>query len=261
MDKNIIKNKKTFLIDLDGTVYNGGILTNKADKFIEKLLENNLEYFFITNNAHQCAKDISDRLEKIGIKSNKKNIITCSDTTIDYVKTNYKDCSVQLVANDYLKNLFKDNGFNITSSNPDVVIVGFDDKLTFDTLSSAVQNVLNGAVLICTGVDGSIPSDNGILPYTGAICKSIEAATHIDAIYMGKPEKYIFNTIFKKTKNSITDCLMIGDRLDTDIDFGKSNGIDTCLTLTGLTDEKLLEKSTIKPDIIVSDLGELMDLI
>lgn len=259
MTKNIIKNKKTFLIDLDGTVYNGNVLTKNADKFIDMLIEKNIEYFFITNNAHQSANDISDRLKNIGIKSTEKNIITCSDATIDYLKKEYKNCKVQLVANDYLKSLFKKNNFIIDNENPDVVVVGFDDNLTFDTLTLAVQNVLKGAKLVCTGVDGSIPSDNGVLPYTGAICNAISVATHIKPIYIGKPEKFIFDTILGRISNDISDCIMIGDRLDTDIDFGKSNGIDTCLTLAGLTDEKLLEKSDIKPDFVIKDLGDLIN--
>lgn len=261
MNNNIIKRKKTFLIDLDGTVYNGGTLIKHADKFIEKLIEKNLEYFFITNNAHLSSKDISNRLEKIGIKSNEKNIISCSDATIEYLKKHNSNSKIHLVANEFLENVFKENGFLLDNENPDVVVVGFDDNLTFEKLSLAVKNVLNGAKLVCTGVDGSIPSENGILPYTGAICKSIETATHVKAIYIGKPEKFIFNTILGRINNELENCLMIGDRLDTDIDFGKSNGIDTCLTLTGLTDEKLLSKSDIKPDIIVNDLSELIDLL
>lgn len=252
---------KTFLIDLDGTIYNGGVLTKDADKFIETLNEKDIEYFFITNNAHQSAKDISSRLQKIGINSSEKNIISCSDATIEYLKENNQNSKIQVVANNYLKNIFKENLFILDDENPDVVVIGFDDNLTFSTLSLAVKNVLNGATLVCTGVDGSIPSDQGILPYTGAICKSIEVATNKDAIYIGKPEKFIFNTILNKITNNKDECLMIGDRLDTDIAFGKSNNIKTCLTLTGLTDEKFLSKSNIKPDFVVKNLGELIKYI
>lgn len=257
-----IKDKKTFLIDLDGTIYNGNTLTKKADKFIEKLIELNLEYFFITNNAHQSPEDISLRLKNIGIECSADNIITCSQATIEYLEQNHSNSKISLLANDYLEKTFKEKGFNLVKENADIVVVGFDYDLTFSKLSDAVTNVLNGAKLVCTGVDGSIPANGGvILPYTGAIAMAISVATHTNPIYIGKPEKFIFNTILNRISNDISECLMIGDRLDTDIDFGLSNNIDTCLTLTGLTDEKLLNNSDIKPDFVCKDLGELMDLL
>lgn len=257
-----VKDKKTFLIDLDGTIYNGDTLTKDADKFIEKLVEKGLEYYFITNNAHQSPMAISERLKKIGIMCSAENIITCSEATIDYLEINNKNSRIHLVANDYLDNELREKGFNLSTENADVVVVGFDDSLTFKKLSSAVTSVLNGAKLVCTGVDGSIPASGGvILPYTGAIATAIAVATKVEPIYIGKPEKFIFNTILNRISYNISDCLMIGDRLDTDIDFGKSNNIDTCLTMTGLTDDMLLENSNIKPDFICKDLGDLLKLI
>lgn len=257
-----IKNKKTFLIDLDGTIYNGNTLTNNADKFIKYLSDTNLEYFFITNNAHQSSLNISKRLSGMGIKCSAENIITCSEATVEYLEEYHQNSKIHLVANEYLEKTFKDKGFNLNSENSDVVVIGFDDNLTFEKLSLAVKNVLDGAKLICTGVDGSIPAGEGVvLPYTGAISTAVSVATNTEPIYIGKPEKFIFNTIINRISSTLDNCIMIGDRLDTDIYFGKSNNIDTCLTLTGLTDDKLLSKSDIKPDLVCKDLDELLNLL
>lgn len=254
-----IGNKKCFLIDLDGTIYNGDNPIIYARDFIEKLNNKGLDYYFITNNAHESSRSISKKLENMGIISTEKNIISCVDATIEYLLENHRNDKIHLVSNNFLSNILKEKGFNLTSDDPDIVLVGFDDELNFEKMSLALRHVLNGALLICTGRDGSIPSTNGILPYTGSICQAIATAGNVEPIYMGKPDKYIFNTILGKINQNLSECLMIGDRLDTDIDFGKSNGMDTCLVLTGITNIDMIKKSNIIPSLICEDLNELMN--
>lgn len=256
-----MKNYKTFLLDLDGTIYNGDTPIREAENFINLLLEKNLEYFFISNNGHEPTINIVKKLNKMGIKATEDNVITCIDATLHYLKKNYKNSKIHLIGNAFLENLLIKHGFILTNEKPNIVLVGFDDKLNFEKLSMGTKYVLEGAKLICTGVDGSIPSNNGIIPYTGAICSPIALASNTIPVYMGKPEKYMYEAILEKTKNNPKDFIMIGDRLDTDIAFGKSNNINTCLLLTGVTNKEMVDKSQIKPTLVCKDLNDLVLLI
>ena len=42
---------KTYIIDLDGTMYSGGTNIDGARQFIDYLHSKNLPYIFLTNNA------------------------------------------------------------------------------------------------------------------------------------------------------------------------------------------------------------------
>ncbi|MFV0441367.1 MAG: HAD-IIA family hydrolase [Lachnospirales bacterium] len=260
-NKSILQSKKTFLLDLDGTVYNGNSPIPTANEFIEKLYNNNLNYFFISNNAHEPSEKIQEKLNKMGIIASKENIVTCIDATLDYLENYHLKDKIHVLGNDFLKNLLLEKGYILDDENPNIVLVGFDKEVTFEKLSLATKHLLNDAILICTGVDGSIPSDDGIVPYTGALCEALAVASKVTPIYMGKPEKHIFNSISNKVNCSLDECIMIGDRLDTDIEFGISNGVDTCLVLTGTTNRTHLKNNDIAPTIICDDLSELTILL
>lgn len=160
---------------------------------------------------------------------------------------------------------------------PDVgaVIVGFDEHISFPKMMKAATYLDNpSTIFIATNTDERFPMPSFVVPGTGSIVKSIETCAERKAIVMGKPENWLCDIFFQdEIKRDSKKFLMIGDRLNTDILFGKNNNFQTLLVETGVHKiekvqeivnkvnngdaEPELEKQV--PDFYISSLGALFD--
>lgn len=160
---------------------------------------------------------------------------------------------------------------------PDVgaVIVGFDEHISFPKMMKAASYLNDPkTIFIATNTDERFPMPNFVVPGTGSIVKSIETCAERKPIVVGKPESYLCEVFFKEEmKRDPSKFLMIGDRLNTDIWFGKNNNFQTLLVETGVhkldkvqeivdmvnrgEGDAELEKQI--PDFYISSLGDLFN--
>ena len=115
--------------------------------------------------------------------------------------------------------------------------------------------------LIGTNEDQTYPAKPGIVVAgTGSLLASIECVSPIEMKVCGKPQKLLLDLIRKKHEGlDVNKCLMVGDRIGTDIVFGINSGMDTALVMTGITTESILEASDIKPVYKLQSVRDLVD--
>ncbi len=128
-------------------------------------------------------------------------------------------------------------GFELTTQNPDVVVVGIDRSITYEKLAAASLAIRAGAHFIATNGDRAFPTEKGLVPGNGSFVKLLESTTDRTAIYVGKPEPHMLHFIQQKgyTKDEM---VMIGDNYETDIQAGIRFGIDTIHVEGGVTSLK-----------------------
>lgn len=159
---------------------------------------------------------------------------------------------------------------------PDVgaVVVGFDEHISFPKMMKAASYLNKpGTLFVATNTDERFPMPNFVVPGTGSIVRSIETCSERKAVVMGKPENWLCDIFFKDDKRDSKRYLMIGDRLNTDILFGKNNNYQTLLVESGVhTTERvqeiidMLDKGEVEdktlenqiPDFYISCLGDLL---
>ncbi len=251
--EEIPKHFKAYVIDLDGVVYKGEALIANPDVINE--IMNTAEVIFLTNNSTVSRRMCEKKLRKFGIKADRSNIITSSYLASVYIKSRDRNAKVFCVGERGLVEEIKNAGLKLCNENCNFVVAGLDRNLTYEKLSKAMEFILKGAEFIATNKDRTLIMERGVLPGAGAVVAFLEYSTRKKAKVVGKPSDVAANILIdmlKKYKKK--DVLLVGDRLETDIAFGKKIGIKTALVLTGVSRENEIKNSNIKPDYIIKSL-------
>ncbi len=257
-----LKNVKCFLLDLDGTIYLGGRLIDGAVEFLRSIKEKNKKYCFITNNSSRSTEDYINKLNKIGITATAQEVLTSGYAAISCLNENYIGKSVYVMGTQSLKNEFLQNGIKLTENNPDIVVLGYDTELTYAKLCTACKYINKGALYIATHPDINCPSEDFPLPDAGSFIAMIEKSTgRKPDIIIGKPYNVLAGAVLKRFGLKGGEVAAVGDRLYTDILFGKNSGYVSVLVLSGETDKKMLESGGITPDIVADSVKELINKI
>ena len=252
-----IKQYKLYLIDLDGTIYNGDKKIKYAKEFVDYLNTNNIDYLFLTNNSTRQPKDVAEHLKKFDIETSEEHVFTSSDATKIYLEgKGYKNLYV--IGESGLKNTLSSFNQKENEDCVDAVVVGLDRKLSYDKLAIATRAILKGAELIGTNPDTLLPTANGFMPSNGGQVKYLEYATSTPATFIGKPSKIIMESAINLFSYSKDEIVMIGDNYDTDIMAGINGGIDTIHVQTGVTSVEDLESKAHKPTYSIKNLFELV---
>ncbi|MCD6336910.1 MAG: HAD-IIA family hydrolase [Candidatus Marinimicrobia bacterium] len=252
---------KCFLLDMDGTIYLGNSLLPGAKAFMELLAEKKIGFLFLTNNSSKHAGQYVRKLANYGISVNKKQILTSGEATGYYIKRTYPGAKIYLVGTSALQSTFLEQGIKLVEENPDLVVLGFDTTITYKKIWKICDYVRTGYPYIATHPDINCPTETGFMPDIGSFIALIKSSTGREPdIIIGKPHEQMIKAIFERTGFKGEEIAMVGDRLYTDIAMGKS-GIKTILVLSGETKRGDLEGSGIIPDIIIDDLGGLVDMI
>lgn len=252
-----IKQYKLYLIDLDGTIYNGDKKIKYAKEFVDYLNKNNIDYLFLTNNSTRQPKEVAEHLKNFDIDTSEEHVFTSSDATKIYLEgKGYKNLYV--IGESGLKNTLSLFTQRENEEDVDAVVVGLDRKLTYDKLATAARAVLNGAELIGTNPDTLLPTANGFVPSNGGQVKYLEYATSTPATFIGKPSKIIMECAMDLFDYSKEEIVMVGDNYDTDIMSGINGGIDTIHVQTGVTSAEELETKEHKSTYSIKNLFELV---
>lgn len=254
-----LKDKKFFVLDMDGTFYLGNKLIDGSLDFIGKLRETGKGFLFFTNNSSRTSEYYKSKLATMGCMITDAQIATSGDVTINYLNRYYKNKKIYLLATPVVEKHFLDNGIQLEDKKPDAVILAFDTTLNYEKLTKACTFIRNGCDFIATHPDFNCPTEDGFIPDCGAMCAFITASTGIKPKYLGKPYKETVDFILDRTGLELQDIVFAGDRLYTDIATAYHHGAASLLVLSGETKPKDVEISEIKPDFIFTCLKEAID--
>lgn len=251
-----LKDKKMFILDMDGTFYLGNKLIDGSLYFIEKLRETGKKFMFFTNNSSRTSEYYITKLAGMGCGISEDQIATSGDVTIHYLKKHYKGKKIYLLAPPDVEKHFLSSGIILEDKNPDAVVLAFDTTLNYQKLTMACTLIRNGCDFIATHPDFNCPTEDGFIPDCGAMCAFIAASTGIKPIVLGKPYRETVDFILDRTGLELDDIVFAGDRLYTDIATAYHHGATSLLVLSGETKPEDVEISDIKPDFIFSCLGQ-----
>jgi NagD protein len=249
--------KKGFICDMDGVIYHGNKILPGVPEFIQWLKDEKKEYLFLTNNSGATPRELHQKLERMGLDVPEENFYTSALATAAFVKAQAPGCSAYVIGEAGLLNALYDAGITMNDVNPDYVIVGEGKAYSLDTLTKAVNLVLNGAKLIGANSDVSGPIENGIAPACKALVAPIEIATGREAYFCGKPNPLMMRTGLKILGCHSDEAVMIGDRMDTDVISGMESGMSTVLVLSGVTSREKMQKYAYQPNIVLDGVGDI----
>jgi NagD protein len=255
----VIRNKKGFIIDMDGVIYHGNKLLAGAREFISWLVSEKKRFVFLTNSSERTPKELQEKLLRLGIKVDKNVFYTSALATAMFLNSQKPRGSAYIIGEAGLINALYNVGYTMNNENPDYVVVGESRSYSYERIEHAVNLVLAGAKLIGTNPDLTGPAENGIIPATKALISPIELATGRNAYFVGKPNPLMMRNALKKIKCNREETLIIGDRMDTDIVAGIESEIDTCLVLSGITTREMLGAFPYQPRFMMEGVKDLVE--
>lgn len=260
-ERRILKDKRYFVLDMDGTFYLGDKLLEGSLAFIDKLKSKGQDFLFFTNNSSQNPEVYINKLKRMGCPIDKNKLITSGTVTIHYLKKHYGNSRVYLLGTPMLTEQFINEGINLVEEKPELVVAGFDTTITYEKLYKACTFIRHGAKFLATHPDLNCPVEDGFLPDCGAICAFINASTGVLPKYLGKPYTETLEYILDHLNCTKNEVVFVGDRLNTDIAIGVNHGATSVLVLSGATKLEDVEKSKIQPDIIVDRLVDIVNYL
>lgn len=251
---------EALLLDLDGTVFAGKQPTHGARETLDAL---DLPQIFVTNNASRRPSEVAAHLDSMGFSASPDQVVTSAQSAARLLAEHVEPGSRALVlGTDGLAQEVREVGVGVARSaddRPAAVIQGFSPDTTWSTLSEAALAIRAGALWIATNTDATLPSERGLLVGNGSLVAAVANATGAAPLVAGKPAAPLMSDAMKRS--GVTNPLVVGDRLDTDIQGAHSVGLDSALVLTGVSTPKdlLLAPPEQRPSHVIDDLTGLLD--
>lgn len=253
------------LLDLDGVVYVGESAVPHAVDSIESARQMGMTPAFVTNNASRTPEDVAAHLRDLGLAATSADVVTSAQAGAHALERILRERGqsgpVLAVGGPGVAAALRERGLPVVVSadeHPVAVLQGFGAKMSWSDLVEASIAVGRGATWVATNPDTSIPTPRGRAPGNGAFVQAVTLATgRTPDLVAGKPYRPLIDESLERT--GATRALMIGDRLDTDIEAGANAKLPTFLVMTGVTDvvDVLLASPAQRPDFISLDLRGL----
>jgi 4-nitrophenyl phosphatase len=259
----MLTEKRLFLFDIDGTLALGGDLLEGAFELLEYIREIGGRSLYITNNSTKSRKSYVEKFTNWGISVTESDFVTASYATALYLKEHFSEDKLFVIGTSSFRNELREFGLHVTEKVEEGikgVVVGYDNELTYEKISSACQILQEQDVAyIGTNPDLACPVPFGMIPDCGAICNMMEAAVLRQPVFMGKPNRVIVELCLKEAKFSKAQTVVVGDRLYTDIACGINGGVDTIAVFTGEVQEEDLRETDFVPTYTYPSVKELLE--
>jgi NagD protein len=244
--------------DMDGVIYRGRQLIPGAQDFIDRLLAGGYPFLFLTNNSEQTPLDLMRKLERLGVHGlTERHFFTSAMATAQFLASQRPGGSAYVIGGGALAAALYAAGYSLTETSPDYVVVGKTAGFSFPQLKKAAQLIDAGARFIGTNPDMIDPVEGGTEPAAGAILAAIQAATGKQPYVVGKPNSLMMIYARETLGSHAEDCVMVGDRMDTDIVGGLEAGMRTCLVLSGVSTRQSIEQFPYAPTFVEESVAHI----
>lgn len=249
------------IVDLDGTVYRGGNLLPGSADGIDALRAAGLDVLFFSNNPLKDGDAYVEHLRELGVVVDDGMACSAGVATTEYLLAEHADDEVLLIGDDALAAQFRDADISLTDDPDacDVLVASWTTEFDFEDMKTALDAIDEETTFVGTDPDRTFPMPGGtVVPGSGSIIRSLAAVVDREPDrYLGKPSDAARDLALDRLGVPAEECLVIGDRLDTDLLMGQQAGMTTVLVLTGVTDRADVEGSEVQPDYIIDGLGDI----
>ena len=255
-----LKDKRLFLLDMDGTLYLDEQLFDKVPEFLDLIRRQGGQYLFLTNNSSRGVDGYMAKMRRLGIETAPEDYMTSADTAEHTLLTEFPGQKCYVSGTASLKAQLRQAGIDVTDTLSDditVLLSGFDTELTFQKLEDSCILLNRGVTWLATNPDWVCPTWYGSVPDCGSVCQMLERATGKTPRFLGKPQPEMVHLALARTGFGPQQAVVIGDRLYTDVACGVNAGIDSIFVLSGEGVMGDIVKYRVNPTWIYQDIAKL----
>lgn len=262
------------LIDLDGVVWIGRDPVPGSAETLRALLDAGKRLVFVTNNPGRPPAVYAERLGELGVEVGTDQIVTAGMVAARLAgEAAGAGGSAFVIGGPALQEMVAATGARLLEGEAawkaDVVVVSGHRGFDYGELLAAKRALDDGAALLATSHDPTMPYPGGELPGTGAVLAAVETASGRRATIAGKPERHLFEMAIEALSCSFWAhsnqkeqangrVAMVGDRISSDIEGGRRAGLETVLVLSGTTSREAAEAADPAPDHLLESLSGLL---
>ncbi|MEW6227998.1 MAG: phosphoglycolate/pyridoxal phosphate family phosphatase [Bacillota bacterium] len=254
-----------YILDLDGTVYRGERLIPGARDVVTTLRAMGKRIVFLSNKPIETRADYAAKLTRLGIPTEVDDVINSSLVMARYLADHAPGCRAYIIGEAPLVDELRGAGIEVvedpvgSGTRVEYVVIAFDRTFTYAKLNCALQAVRCGARLVATNADRTCPVQGGEIPDAAGMIGAVEGTTGRKVeLVVGKPNPMMLETASRRLGLKPNQCLMVGDRLETDVVMGKMAGMATALVLTGVTHRDDVVMSNVQPDYVLESIAEIL---
>jgi glycerol 3-phosphatase-2 len=249
------------VFDLDGVVYLGDQVVPAAPAALDQVRGLGVRIAFVTNNSYRPPDLVVERLNRLGVKAAAGEVLTSAQATVRLLggHDGLDGVRVMVVGGPGLRQALEGAGARLVGGwrDAEVVAVGFDPDLTYAKVRDATLAIRAGARFVGSNPDTTLPTPEGFWPGAGSTLALLRASTGVRPEVAGKPERALLEEAAAAIGTG--PYLMVGDRVDTDLDGAHRLGWSTALVLSGVTRLADLPDLVTAPDQVLRDVGGLLD--
>ncbi|OCT16405.1 hypothetical protein A8709_02965 [Paenibacillus pectinilyticus] len=230
MDEIFDDKVNTWFFDLDGCIYHGHKLTERANELLDLLRRRGCRIGFITNNSRENAEEIRAKLSAMGLQLDGENIVSATEAVAVWLNQRHGSLSVKVAGSQSLSQAIVNQGHQLLKWNDtqvaDMVIIGRDIDFDYNRLQQIVNESRLGARIISTNADYYHPGEDGkVVPETGSLLAAIEVIMGSTIESIGKPNLCLYEMAMDTYGAKASECIMVGDNPVTDIAGAVSAGM------------------------------------
>lgn len=253
------------VLDLDGTVYRMDEPIPGSLEALATLRAADLDVVFVSNNPLYSGETIADQLAEMGVDVPSETVLSAATVTADYLANYHASDTIYAAVSPELRSLLESRDLRLTDDHEDpaVVLVSVHREFDYETMMETAWALESADVFYGTDPDMTIPIEPGrTVPGTGAVVNAIAGVAGREPdLVMGKPSETAVAAVRSALDVAPGECLVVGDRLDTDVRFGDRAGMATALVLSGVTDRADLAASDHAPDHVLESIAGLPELL
>ena len=257
-DRPLVERHDAILFDLDGVLYVGPDPVPGAAEAVAAVRARGVAVAFVTNNAWRPPGTVAAHLSELGIPAQAADVVTSAQAVATLVQAAVPAGSaVLVVGGEGLREALVERELRPVDSNdarPRAVVQGFAPDVDWSALAEATYAVRAGVPWYASNLDATVPTPRGLAPGNGALVEVVAHATGSRPIVAGKPETPLHTEAVRRT--GADRPLVVGDRLDTDIEGANRAGAPSLLVLTGVTSPRdlVLAPEHVRPTYVSADL-------
>ena len=244
-------------------VYIGGAAIPGAAEALHKADAAGMRLAYVTNNAFRTPAAVAALLTSLGVPAGADDVVTSAQAAARMLAERLPaGAPVLVIGGSGLRMALRERGLRpvgTAADKPLAVVQGYSPGVDYSMLAEGGLAVAAGALFVASNGDLTIPGRRGIAPGNGSLIQVVATATGVKPLVAGKPEPPLHRESVLRTK--ARHPLVVGDRLDTDIEGAHRVGADSLLVLTGVTDPAaaVLAPPTQRPAYLAEDLAGLLE--
>jgi glycerol 3-phosphatase-2 len=249
------------MLDLDGVVYIGAAAVVGAPEHLRAAEDAGMKLAFVTNNAARTPDTVAHHLVELGVRATPDDVVTSAQAAARLVAGEVSEgANVFVIGGDGLFAALEEHGLRGVQTldpAPAAVVSGYHPDLRWRTVIDGAILVRQGRPWFASNTDATVPTPHGPGPGNGVLVAAVAQFAGRQPVVAGKPEPPLFHETQRRVGGERP--LVVGDRLDTDIEGANRAGYDSLLVMTGVTglEELVAAEPATRPTYVAADLGGL----